>query len=580
MLLTADAEAGEVPIDPGPVDVLKVAHHGSEDAGLGALLDRTTPRLAVISVGAGNPYGHPAAGTLAELARHQVQTLRTDRRGTIELDVDQNSFVVRAGAAEAPQRMAEAKLGFPRLRPLAHRRPGPMVVTVASKVGQALTRSLGGLSLAEGSMLLRLRRASIALLGLVGAVGLGLVFFISQIGWPGVLSGPLPGTPTRVGTVHDAIALTHSGPAIATARPATVSAGQGAGGAAHRGSGLRRWFPGRPLQAARGRRRSASRSWHQLSRAPRQPAPAPEPVTPAPAPAATPTVASSPPPSTSEPVKTSSSSKTSEAAVAKAVSDNSKSAAATATKSQAQKSAKDQGASSGPTKSSEASSAKAKRDESVAKTKAKAPPPAARAGKERAGAEPRGGEGSRRRGESQPGRSLDSAAMAALASLYLIAGTDQAKIDATRARLRARAEGDGGAGALEVFEASEGKGSPDHEALLAAIPAMSLTETRRYLLADGVDRWRERQLDRGGRRDRRLAARPDRGVDRPRQSAGQAGEGGQGGGGGDPRIRGAEAARDAAHPGRRREAPRLLARARGGPHPRRSHGRQSGPPSQ
>jgi len=82
-----------------------------------------------------------------------------------------------------------------------------------------------------------------------------------------------------------------------------------------------------------------------------------------------------------------------------------------------------------------------------------------------------------------------------LASLYLIAGTDQAKIDATRARLRARAEGDGGAGALEVFEPSEGRGGPDHEALLAAIPAMSLTETRRYLLADGVDRWRDRQLE-------------------------------------------------------------------------------------
>lgn len=82
-----------------------------------------------------------------------------------------------------------------------------------------------------------------------------------------------------------------------------------------------------------------------------------------------------------------------------------------------------------------------------------------------------------------------------LASLYLIAGTDQAKIDATRARLRARAEGDGGAGALEVFEPSEGRGGPDHEALLMAIPAMSLTETRRYLLADGVDRWRDRQLD-------------------------------------------------------------------------------------
>jgi DNA polymerase-3 subunit delta len=82
-----------------------------------------------------------------------------------------------------------------------------------------------------------------------------------------------------------------------------------------------------------------------------------------------------------------------------------------------------------------------------------------------------------------------------LSSLYLIAGTDQAKIDATRGRLRSRAEGEGGAGALEIFEPSEGRGGPDHEALLAAIPAMSLTETRRYLLADGVERWRDRQLE-------------------------------------------------------------------------------------
>lgn len=80
-------------------------------------------------------------------------------------------------------------------------------------------------------------------------------------------------------------------------------------------------------------------------------------------------------------------------------------------------------------------------------------------------------------------------------SLYLIAGTDGAKIDATRGRLRARAEREGGAAALQVFEPSEGRGAPDHEALLGAIPAMSLTESRRYLLADGVERWRDRQLD-------------------------------------------------------------------------------------
>ena len=71
MLLTADAEAEAVPIDPGPVDVLKVAHHGSEDAGLDALLDRTDPRLAVISVGEDNPFGHP---TPRDARRHSPRT--------------------------------------------------------------------------------------------------------------------------------------------------------------------------------------------------------------------------------------------------------------------------------------------------------------------------------------------------------------------------------------------------------------------------------------------------------------------------------------------------------------------------
>jgi DNA polymerase-3 subunit delta len=85
--------------------------------------------------------------------------------------------------------------------------------------------------------------------------------------------------------------------------------------------------------------------------------------------------------------------------------------------------------------------------------------------------------------------------MAEMGALYLIAGTDGAKIEATRARLRSRAESDGGAAALEVFEPAEGRGAPDHEALLAALPAMSLTESRRYLLADGVERWRDRQVE-------------------------------------------------------------------------------------
>ncbi len=97
MLLTADAEAESTPIDPGPVDVLKLAHHGSEDAGLDALLDRVAPRLAVISVGADNPYGHPTPSTLATLAAHGVRTLRTDLDGTVEIDVGRDSIEVSGG---------------------------------------------------------------------------------------------------------------------------------------------------------------------------------------------------------------------------------------------------------------------------------------------------------------------------------------------------------------------------------------------------------------------------------------------------------------------------------------------------
>jgi DNA polymerase-3 subunit delta len=79
-----------------------------------------------------------------------------------------------------------------------------------------------------------------------------------------------------------------------------------------------------------------------------------------------------------------------------------------------------------------------------------------------------------------------------LSPAYLIAGTDMAKIDAVIARLRDRAERDGGVGSLEAFAAAPGAG-PDSEAIVDALPAMSLTSGRRYLLADGVERWSAKQ---------------------------------------------------------------------------------------
>jgi competence protein ComEC len=96
MLLTGDAEAESVPMDPGPIDVLKVSHHGSEDAGLEGLLERSLPRLAVVSVGDGNPHGHPAGETLSELSSHRITTMRTDRDGEIEIRANGSSWAARA----------------------------------------------------------------------------------------------------------------------------------------------------------------------------------------------------------------------------------------------------------------------------------------------------------------------------------------------------------------------------------------------------------------------------------------------------------------------------------------------------
>jgi len=97
MLLTGDAEAEAVPMDPGPLDVLKVSHHGSRDAGLPALLDRTTPALAVISAGEDNPYGHPVPEVVSALESERVEVLRTDRDGTVSIVIGPEGWGVESG---------------------------------------------------------------------------------------------------------------------------------------------------------------------------------------------------------------------------------------------------------------------------------------------------------------------------------------------------------------------------------------------------------------------------------------------------------------------------------------------------
>jgi competence protein ComEC len=92
MLLTGDvepaAQRGLLARWPaGPVDVLKVPHHGSAYQAP-ELLRALRPRVALVSVGAGNDYGHPAPGTLRALVAAGAVVGRTDRDGDLAVVAD------------------------------------------------------------------------------------------------------------------------------------------------------------------------------------------------------------------------------------------------------------------------------------------------------------------------------------------------------------------------------------------------------------------------------------------------------------------------------------------------------------
>jgi len=106
MLLTGDAERGEEDWllrharEHLDVDVLKVAHHGSGTSSGASFLDATSPRLALISVGAENAYNHPSDEVLARLHERGVRTLRTDLHGAIVVRTDGTDISVRNGGGD------------------------------------------------------------------------------------------------------------------------------------------------------------------------------------------------------------------------------------------------------------------------------------------------------------------------------------------------------------------------------------------------------------------------------------------------------------------------------------------------
>ena len=103
LLLTGDLGArGEALMleRAGPLRAvaLKVAHHGSRSSSGAALLDAIRPRLAVISVGARNPFRHPSPEVLARLEAAGARVYRTDRDGAVIVESDGRVVRVTAWA--------------------------------------------------------------------------------------------------------------------------------------------------------------------------------------------------------------------------------------------------------------------------------------------------------------------------------------------------------------------------------------------------------------------------------------------------------------------------------------------------
>ena len=87
-LFTGDASSSVIGKACGHhVDVLKVGHHGSRTSTTRQLAETLSPDWAVISVGAGNSYGHPSEEVLSALSG-VAHLLRTDLDGTVTLSCD------------------------------------------------------------------------------------------------------------------------------------------------------------------------------------------------------------------------------------------------------------------------------------------------------------------------------------------------------------------------------------------------------------------------------------------------------------------------------------------------------------
>jgi competence protein ComEC len=121
VLLTGDVELlGQSDLLTGSADlhadVLKVPHHGSRYS-VPAFLAAVRPRVALVSVGAGNSYGHPSTSVLAALSAGGALVRRTDEAGDVAVVGDQDGPAVVARGEPRAAVSRRVRRGRPRSRP-------------------------------------------------------------------------------------------------------------------------------------------------------------------------------------------------------------------------------------------------------------------------------------------------------------------------------------------------------------------------------------------------------------------------------------------------------------------------------
>ena len=79
------------------INILKVGHHGSKTSTSERLLKETNPNIALISCGKDNKFNHPNKETINILNKYKVKYYRTDKQGTITINLNNNKIITEGG---------------------------------------------------------------------------------------------------------------------------------------------------------------------------------------------------------------------------------------------------------------------------------------------------------------------------------------------------------------------------------------------------------------------------------------------------------------------------------------------------